>query len=132
MYTIALGYVKVTTAGIPVALSAVITAYNAALPAGAQTISAGEQVHKIEFWPLPTNTGFTYAGLDVSAPMSTGVVMNKATGVNVLKVIQIPAVGSGHSDFFCAASDANSVRIADYSVDVAVSGEGFAILAVKN
>ena len=133
MYTIDLGYVKVPTPGTPVTLAAVIASYNAALPAGRQQIDANEKAHKIEFWPLLTNTGLVYVGLAVGAPASNGSPMNKATGSNVMKAVQVPASG-GHQDFFIAegSKGANDIRLADYAVDAANANEGFMVYAFKD
>jgi len=136
MYCIPLGYVTVPAAGTPVAMASVVAAFNAAMTAAGKTVQLdpNEKVHKIEFWPLVTNTGVVYVGLDVSAPMSTGAAMNKGTGLNILKAIQVPAA-SGHQDFFFAEDtdgSVNTVRIADYALDVATSGQGFMIYAFKN
>ena len=135
MYTIALGYVKVPTPGTPVSLSTVITTYNAALAAAGKTfqLDANEKVHKIEAWPLLSNTGVVYLGLDTSASCSTGAVMNKSTGVGVIKAVQVPGA-SGHQDcaFVEGEGNENTVRIADYAIDAANANEGFMIYGFKS
>lgn len=118
-----LGYVKVATPGTPVSLSTVLATLG---------LDANLKVHKIEFWPLLTNTGATYVGLSASAPGSTGT-MNKSTGAGVLKQVQTPSTG-GHQDLakFSGSNNENSVRVADFAVDATNSNDGFAVFTEEN
>lgn len=113
-----LGYVKSTTPGTP-------KSFNALFP------NLGK-VHNIEFWPLLSNTGIVTIGLDVSAPGSTGVAMDKSTGLNCLKQLQVPATTGQQDNVQFEGENSNDIRVQDFAIDVAVSGDGFAVFTIEN
>jgi len=120
MYTISLGTVTVTTHDTANPLSAVLAALG---------LAADLKVHKLKFWPLLGNTNPVYVGLAAGAPGNVGAtIMVGSTGVNVLRKVSKPAA-TGQQDHVVIGGEGNSVRVADYAVDVTTDGEGFQIFA---
>jgi hypothetical protein len=128
MHAISLGKVTVPTPGVPVLLGTVLTALNLT-----DDVVPLRKFYKIECWPLLANVGIGYFGLSPTARAAGGVVMNKATGKNIVKQTQVPAT-TGHQDAAVleASGDGNSLLIDDYAVDAASANDGFTVfLTVK-
>lgn len=125
MHTISLGFVKTVTAGTPIPLATPF----AALGLAAELTNNGK-VHEIQAWPLLANSGITFFGHSTTSRQSS-IVMNKSTGVGVLKQVQIPAT-TGQQDHVSiqACDESNSLLVSDYAIDSNVNAEGFAIFLV--
>jgi len=124
MYSISLGYVTVTTAGTPIPLSTILAALN---------LDPNLKVNKLEAWPLGTTAANMYVGLaDIAnGGTRTITVMNKGTGVGVLKQL-LPPAATGRNDFFreeAPAGQVNTVRVADYAIDTDTSGSKLVLKA---
>jgi hypothetical protein len=116
-HSISLGKVTVAAAGTLVKLSTIIAALGLsddALPNG--------RCHRVKISPFLGNAGGVYVGLDSASRQ--GPAFSSSTGVGVLRELQKPSAG-GLQDAFEAngAPGENSIRPADYLVDVSSSGD---------
>lgn len=122
MYAVSFGKIVVAAAGTPVKMATILS--NLGLPADLK-------VNKLHFKPFSANTGKSYIGLSDTAPTgknngaTTGAVFSASTGQGLIEELAIKAT-SGPQDrveVVLGNGQLNSVRVADYAVDVQVGGE---------